>query len=161
MSSHDILYNEETIDVEEEDGAQALPDSQENPFSSPTKATQLTIHTPTEPESRANTKKVIGKSQRALQKNTSETGDGNTSFKTLGDRTNGVAKNENAYGKYTYKTIDQFFDQADRLSSDGRREDAMEILMDAIDHFYDGLEKHQKMQLHGRISSIAYELRWL
>jgi hypothetical protein len=183
-SCHDVLYTEETIDLDAEDGPQSQTDSQVNPFSSPTKgAAHFTLHTPTQLESRGNTKKVLGKAQRALLKGTGEEGKKEPSFRMLGDKTNTVAKSQNQYESNTvaksqnqygtgesmhsrskgeYETIEECFKEADRLSSTGRREDAMEILMNAMDKFYDdGLEKRQKMLLHGRISSIAYELRWL
>lgn len=152
ISSHDILYTEDASDVDEEDGPPPS-ESQENPFSSPSKITHFTLHEPSNEEASQTKTKALGKSQRVLTKGGGSDGALPIALNTLGDTTNKKAKGE--------ITIEGVFKKVDRLTSNGQRVDALEKLMDAMDHLYAGLDKREKELLHNRISSVSHELGWL
>ncbi len=168
ISSHDVLYTEDADITTENSDLQVGVNSQDNPFSSPTKAAHLTLHEVAGLESTKGIVRALGKSQRVMNKESMKKVNDLIPLRKLGDQTNNKtirqAKSnikENRSNQSIKKNIQDFLIAADRLSASGRREDAMEILMDAMDALYNDLDKVQKKQLHLRMSSIAYELRWL
>ena len=160
ISSHDILYSEDVSSVA--DKVEGPPEPQENPFSSPTKP-HFTIHESSEKEQSKNVK-TMGKSQRILTRDSAATKPSPIALKSLCDKTNTKGfgeRNGIQDAKDNRNDITQVFKTVDILFSQGRRIDAMEILMDALENHYDGIDKQNKVQLHGRISSIAHEMQWL
>lgn len=168
ISSHDALYTENVGVSREQNGCQAEASSQENPFSSPSKAISLTSHEVSGSNATKGGRQVLGKSQRVLNKGGMTKENVLIPLRKLGEKTNIVPSSDvksqrketstNEGMKYDIKEV---FIRADRFIADGRLEYAMEILMDAMDNLYGDLEMSLKMQLHERMSSIAYELRWL
>ena len=177
MTNHDSLYTEEAHedDEEEDDDQQMNAESQEAPFSSPSKPANLTPHKVVESvdDSKPVVKPILGKSQRVMQK-----GGGMNTPKKLGDkekpfsspsksvtmtpRSPAKPKTEEFANTDSYDdTIGEILHKSDELFSTGQREEAMKVLMDAMDTLYDELGKDQKMLLHGRIAAMANELRWL
>lgn len=162
ISSQDVLYSEDAIDGGNQNPQDVNGESQENPFSSPSKATSFPLDE-TNPHSdlpRLKNAKTVGKAQRALMKEGSS-GDALIAVGALNDKTSKAKsemKNTKVFGG---GDLTRAFREVDQLCSNARLEDAMEILMNTIDRHYESLSKADKLRLHNRISSIASELRWL
>jgi len=154
ISSHGILYDDATL---EDNACKGERETQpENPFSSPTKAATLAIMETVATENPSNIHQVMGKSRRILERNT---GNEILQVKTL-------SATADHYGAYATqhdenKNIEFLLKKADHLASSGRREDAIEIMMDGMENSYNTLDRQQKMNLHGKISHLARELGWL
>jgi hypothetical protein len=154
VSSHDIIYDSEsTTGTCENTDTRGGGTQAENPFSSPTKATNVAIRETTITERQKDGHQVLGRSQRILQ---NESGDDVIYVKT------GSAKSNPTHSQPDEsQNFELLLKKADRMVSSGLREEAMEIMMDGMDNSYDGLDKHQKIRLHSRIANLARELRWL
>lgn len=172
MSSHDAVYAQDAGSEEIDNGDETPTEPREAPFSSPSKATNLTLHaTPTKEsvdDSKPKAMEVLGKAQRVLRKEETKSPaklgrkqERFTSPSQGAKKDGGNAVGTDDDPKKSGDQIEKHFQEADRLFSNGRREEAMEVLMDAMDTMYENLGKDQKMQLHSRISSMAHDLQWL
>ena len=159
VSSHAILYDDETTDSFEGKGTPVAQATQtENPFSSPTRAANLAIRETTITENPKDSRQVFGKSQRILDK---KSGDNMIPLQTTAARSQYVRSTTISSRADQNEHFEFLLKKADRLASSGRREDAMEVMMDGIENSYSGLDGQQKMRLHSQISNLAQELCWL
>lgn len=160
VSSHDVLYSEETIDHMMEADENARPsDSQENPFSSPTKASSSVLLVPSSNKQGKGLKKaVLGKSQRAMLGYTRQP-------KILRENARRNSSDEvgatGARSRTPSTGIEHILNKADGMSSTGKPAQALDILMDALEGKYQNIDRQQKMRLHSKAASLAYELQWL
>lgn len=167
VSSHDVVYSEDAIDLltgaPKPAGRASMP--KDNPFASPTKFTKpaMLFEGSEAQEPKSNT--FLGRSQRAM----------NNINKTTNDVTPPKKSNhvdlttERQFQNEDAKTIPQnvgfvlqkALAKADGFVAMGQRELAVDILMDTMESSYENLNKSQKLQLHSRMSTIAYGLQWL
>lgn len=161
ISCHDMLYTEPA----EKTGQNQRLDagSQENPFSSPTRGTSLVPLQASNVDNSNNYGKVLGKSQRALNKATTGNENEAIPLRQLGTKTKKVVQTREHHVEKPSpdQSFEGLLNKVDSLSAGGHREDAIEILMDTMETLYSELDNSQKMNLHKRMSSIANDLRWL
>jgi hypothetical protein len=178
VSSHDSLYTSEALVTISENGN--TEGTQENPFSSPiappklanSKRGQLDGVPDAHQEGDSAVQKVMGRAQRALFKNQGA----NTVQEGGQQRKSRIVNKENRDENMVIHEIDKkktFVDehdrnrftdrlhQIDKLRESGNLVSALEMLMDSLEGKYHAIGKEEKMKIHERISSVAYDLRWL
>ena len=161
VSSHAILYDDETMkDTFERNGMKGVDGIQmDNPFKSPTKAASLAIRQTTIRENPNDSRPVLGKSQRVLDK---RSGNNMTNLQTDEARSQNLRSTTmSSRPDEKNKNFAFLLKKAERLASSGRHEDALEVMMDGMENSYNGLDRQQKMRLHNQISNLAQHLCWL
>lgn len=177
VSSHDSLYTSEALVTISENGNTEA--TQENPFSSPiappkpanSRQGQLDGGPDANTEGDSAFEKVMGRSQRALFKN-----QGANTVQGGQQRKSRIVNKENSDENMVIHEIDQKktvvdghdrnsvtdrLHQIDKLRESGNLVSALEMLMDSLEGKYHAIGKAEKMKIHERISTVAYDLRWL
>jgi hypothetical protein len=151
QSSHDIVYSlpdDFYLDVE------TITSPPQHPFSSPpTEAKWITKKT--QP-------KIMGRSQAVLSRRTSTENKENekkTSTEKMSDDDDPSPRKlpPNCSSTFVEKTLSR----AEHLRICGKREKAVDLLMDLKDEKYGTLTKVDKLKMHDTFSSITTELGWL
>lgn len=165
LSDHARVYSKDAID--RLTGTKENDDSKENPFTSPTKFNKNPNSLFSSPEHLipgTKTTAVLGKSQRVMASADDEVEILPNKPQTnliLGSSNDPNTMKSNASNSNTSFVVQKALTKVDGFVAMGKREKAMGVLMDTMDEAYENMDNAQKMQVHGKMSSIAHELRWL
>lgn len=164
VSSNDSVYSSKLVTIDAETN-----NEKENPFSSTPAPPRLPLSkTPTEKveTDKVAAAKVMGKSQRVLSKKRGKENlmQEKKKVEQVILNASSKARNIQRYSQPTEPEKEHNADpmrKIDNLRSSGSPVSALVMLMDLLENRYHDIAKGDKMEIHQRIASIAYELQWL
>ena len=166
VSSHDSLYSSNSLVII--DGDQT--ENKENPFSISQAQPRLSIAKEvmvkdgsTIPLENASNK-LLGRSQRALRKIREKDKAEMVWQMEKSQKSDGEAAKNRAVPvvkEPPNESLEGILSTIDTLRVSGNLESALMMLMDVLEKRYHKIGKEEKLKIHERTASIAYELQWL